>query len=56
MLDCELQWGCDMEQFRATSAYNDCRAVKVGKQGNEIKLNTGKALCLLARDYKGFGN
>ena len=56
MLDGELQWGSIMEQPGETSAHDDCRAVKVGKQGNEIKLNTGKALCLLARDYKGFGN
>ena len=45
-----------MEQLGEKSEDNGCYAVKVGNQGRSVKLNTGKALCVLARDYKGFGN
>lgn len=56
MLDGELQWGGSLEQFGKKSADNGCYPIKVGKQGREVKINNGKALCILARDYKGFGN
>lgn len=48
-----------MEQPGKETKDNDFRAipVKVGKQGKTIKQNKdGKSLCLLSRDYKGFGN
>ena len=45
-----------MEQLGEKPENNDCYAVKIGEQGRCIKPNIGKALCLLARDYKGFGN
>jgi len=54
--DSELQRGGIVEQFGEESTDNGCYAVKVGQQGKLITANNGKALCLLARDYKGFGN
>lgn len=51
-----IQRSGSLEQHRTASTDNDCRAVKVSEQGRQISINEGKALCLLARDYKGFGN
>lgn len=47
-----------MEQHRKkTEDDGSCSYfVKVSKQGDMVTLNNDKALCLLARDYKGFGN
>lgn len=56
MLNSKLQRSRPLEQFGTKSENNGCYAVKVGKQGREVKPNNGKALCILARDYKGFGN
>ena len=56
MHDGIIQRGSSLELARAQSADNGCYAVKVGRQGQVVKKNDGKALCILARDYKGFGN
>lgn len=59
MSDEQLQRSGVLEQYTEITTNNDSRknrAVKVSKQGKQVKLNDGKALCLLARDYKGFGN
>lgn len=45
-----------MEQFGEKTENDGCRAVKVANQGKTVIPNNGKALCVLARDYKGFGN
>lgn len=54
--DSELQRSGSMEQFGTESEVNGRCVAKVAKQGREVIPNNGKALCLLARDYKGFGN
>lgn len=52
----KLQRSGVVEQSGTVSENYGCIAVKVGDQGRTVKPNNGKALCLLARDYKGFGN
>lgn len=56
MPDGFLQRSCTLEQSGKKSKNDGSYAVKVGDQGRSVNLNTGKALCVLARDYKGFGN
>lgn len=59
MSDKQLQRSGVLEQHTEITTNNDSRknrAVKISNQGKQVKLNDGKALCLLARDYKGFGN
>lgn len=59
LYDGELSRSGLFEQRGEKTEDYDCRTlrgVKVGKQGKEVVENNGKALCLLARDYKGFGN
>lgn len=57
--DSKLQRSSNLEQPRTqTKVDGVCPIpVKVGQQGKLVTQNTeGKSLCLLARDYKGFGN
>ena len=56
MYDGAIQWSGTLEQPGTQSKNNGSYPLKVGRQGRMIKKNNGKALCLLARDYKGFGN
>lgn len=57
--DSELQRSSPLEQPGTQAEVDGICAlpVKVGNQGRTVKQNVdGKSLCVLARDYKGFGN
>ena len=43
-----------MEQSGTDPADNGCIAIKVGQCGKVVKVNLGKGLCVMAREYKGF--
>ena len=56
MSDSKVQPCSSLEQSGEKPADNGCIAVKIWQCGRTVKQNEGKGLCVMARDYKGFGN